>query len=147
VDLDQVQFNTFLARQDAHDFEALLTLWSPDPGLGGAEQNWATASIAKGGQNMLAYSNPAFDALLDSARTSFDPDRAHAYGRRAFQVIIDDAPAIWLYDGVQIGGISRRFDVAPMRADEGWWPHLANWSIPANQRIARDRIGLAPRKP
>jgi hypothetical protein len=33
-----------------------------------------------------------------------------------------------------------------MRVDE-WWANLADWSIPPDKRIDRDRIGLTPAKP
>ena len=68
------------------------------------------------------------------------------YASRAFQKIIDDAPAIWLYDYVVVSGVNRRITTAPMRTDE-WWANLADWSIPPDKRIDRDRIGLAPTKP
>ena len=64
------------------------------------------------------------------------------YTSRAFKTIINDAPAIFLYD-LQVGyGVSRRITVAPMRTDE-WWANLADWSIPLDKRLDRDRIGLA----
>ena len=63
------------------------------------------------------------------------------YASRAFQQIIDDAPAIWLYDVSEIDAVNRRITVGPLRAD-GWWRTLAQWSIPPDKRIARDSIGL-----
>jgi hypothetical protein len=68
-----------------------------------------------------------------------------AYASRAFQKIIDDAPAIWLYDFVVVSGVNRRITTATMRTDE-WWANLADWSIPPDKRIDRDRIGLTPAK-
>jgi hypothetical protein len=62
--------------------------------------------------------------------------------RRAFQIQIDDAPGIWLYEVPTIAAIQRRIHPAPMRAD-GWWAHLADWSIPPNERLPRDRLGIA----
>ncbi len=147
ADLDQVQFNVFLARQDARDFESFITTWNQDPGFGGSAQNWTTKSMAKGGQNAINYSNPVFDALLDSATSSFDPSRAATYAHRAYQTVIDDAPGIWLANAILIAGLHRRIQTAPMRADEAWWPNLADWSIPADRRIDRDRIGLAAKTP
>ena len=65
---------------------------------------------------------------------------------KALRAIIDDVPAIWLYDISFTNAINRRIDVAPFRAD-GWWVNLPDWSIPAYKRIDRDRIGLDGPKP
>jgi ABC-type transport system substrate-binding protein len=81
------------------------------------------------------------DAALDSAVASFDPAKAKAYAKRAFQQIADDAPAIWLYDVVYVSGVNRRLELPPPRVD-GWHVNLADWSIPPGKRIERDRIGV-----
>ncbi|HEY5062507.1 MAG TPA: hypothetical protein VII52_13280, partial [Gemmatimonadaceae bacterium] len=86
------------------------------------------------------------DALLDSAAASFDPAYAKAAASRAFQTIIDDVPAIWLYDVTYFNGINRRIAVPAMTRNT-WWMDIERWSIPADKRIARDRIGLTPAKP
>jgi len=39
--------------------------------------------------------------------------------------------------------VHRRIELRAMRAD-GWWSELADWSIPRDKRIDRDRIGLTP---
>ena len=93
------------------------------------------------GLNYMAYSDPRFDALLDSASTTFDPAAARRDASRAYQVIADDAPGVWLYDVFVYGIINTRFHVPAMRAD-GWWQHLADWTVPVAERIDRDRIGL-----
>ena len=71
---------------------------------------------------------------------------AKAYARRAYQLIADDVPAVWLYGASTLAAVNRRIDTKPFRAD-GWWEHLADWSIPADKRIDRDRIGLPPKTP
>jgi hypothetical protein len=55
--------------------------------------------------------------------------------------VINDAPAIFLYDLFVIQGLNRRIVTAPMRTDE-WWANLADWTIPPDKRIDRDKIGL-----
>jgi len=143
VRLEESDFATYMARQNTHAFDTELTLFATDPSVSGFKQTWSTAGISKDGSNFAAYSNPAVDALLDSATATFDPARTRAYARRAFELIIEDAPAVWLYQPPTVMGIARRIHTQPMRADE-YWAHLADWSIPADQRIPRDRIGLRP---
>ncbi|MDE3052532.1 MAG: peptide ABC transporter substrate-binding protein [Gemmatimonadota bacterium] len=146
VDIDAGPFNAYYAKQTAGDFDLALITYSTDPNAGGAAQSWATASIGPTGGNSLSYSDPRFDALLDSATHQPNVTQAKAYARRAYQVIADDVPAVWLYDFFAVGAISTRFRVTALRPD-GWWEHLADWTVPVADRIPRDRIGLEPAKP
>jgi peptide/nickel transport system substrate-binding protein len=104
---------------------------------------WSSAALGKDGMNYPSYVNPTVDALLDSATISFDPARARAYARRAFEIIIEDAPGIWLYEAPTVAGIHKRIHTTNLRADE-YWAGMADWWIPASERNARDRIGLRP---
>lgn len=146
VELTGVDFPTFMARQAEGNFDAAMIAMNPDPNLGGARQYWTTSAIGGGGQNFVRYSNRQFDALLDSAITATDPARSKALARRAWQILVDDAPAVWLYDLLTLHAVHRRIRPTDMRAD-GWWAGLADWTIPANERIDRDRVGLRPAQP
>src|SRR5581483_4812716 len=99
----------------------------------------STAGIGPTGQNALRYSNHTVDALMDSAAATTDPARVKSLMLRAHQLIIDDVPALWLYDYANILAEPRRFDIPPMRAD-GWWTNIPDWSVPPDKRIDRDKI-------
>jgi peptide/nickel transport system substrate-binding protein len=146
VDVSGLEFPAYLARQNARNFDAALVSISTDPNLGGARQYWGTSGITAGGQNFVSYSNPRFDALLDSAINSFDFARRRDLSHRAFQTLVDDAPAVWLYDVLSMNGMHRRIRPVDLRAD-GWWAGLAEWTIPDAERIDRDRIGLRAAQP
>ena len=141
VDIEQLQSNAAGDRQRAHNFDASLIAQSPDPSPSGYQQQWGSSGVPPNGQNWVSYRNAAYDALLDSALATFDAAKTRSYMRRAFQVQIADAPAVWLYDVPTVGGIHKRIHYAPMRPD-GWWIHLADWTIPPNERLDRDRVGL-----
>jgi peptide/nickel transport system substrate-binding protein len=141
--IDETDAASTNAKLNAHGFDAMLVNFATDPSVGGFKQSWSTAGIAKDGANYAAYSNPGVDALLDSATASFDPARTKSYARRAFETMIEDAPAIWLYEPPTVMGVDKRIRTANMRAD-GYWSGLADWWIPAAQRSARDKIGLRP---
>ena len=143
VRMDETDFAAYAAKQGTHGFDTELAQYVTDPSPSGFKQSWTTAGIAKDGSNFPAYSNPTVDALLDSATASFDPARTRAYARRAFEIIMEDAPAIWLYEPLTVAGLDKRIHPTKMRAD-GWWSGLADWSIPAGERTARDQIGLRP---
>jgi peptide/nickel transport system substrate-binding protein len=146
TDIDVVDPPTFQhERLEGGDFDAIIGTFQPDQDVGGSRQTWGTSAI--GSTNWLRYSNKKVDALLDSAVVSFDPAKSRSYSSRAFQQIVDDAPAVWLYDVTLTTGINRRIQPAtPFRAD-GWWRNLGQWSIPPDKRIDRDRIGVGQSTP
>jgi peptide/nickel transport system substrate-binding protein len=129
--------NALVARIDRRTFDSYLGGWGTSPGLVGLRQTWASTGTA----NTSAYASRAFDALLDSALTTFDATRSRRYWARVFQQAIDDAAAVWLYEQRTPVAIHRRFIVPPLRAD-GWWANLADWRTDPAQRLDRDRIGL-----
>lgn len=143
VILDQTDYATYVSKLSAHTFDAQMGSYATDPGVSGFKQSWSTAGIGKDGGNYGSYSNPFVDAMLDSATTTLDPARTKAYARRAFEMIIEDAPGIWLYEPPTMMGLHKRIHTTTMRAD-GYWSGMADWWIPASQRSARDRIGLRP---
>ena len=142
VDIEQLQANAVMDRQVKRNYDAVLVAQSTDPSPSGYKQQWGSGSIPPAGQNWIAYHDAAYDALLDSASATADPAKVRAQMRRAFQIQIQDAPAIWLYELPTIAAIQRRIHPAVTRAD-GWWAHLADWTIPPNERLPRDHIGVA----
>ena len=146
MDVDAMAYAQFQVRFQARDFDALLQTYSTDPSAGGAVQYWGSEGARPGGTNFFSYMSPHFDALLDTALNAFDPIRAKQYTAKAYQVAADDAPAVWLYDVLTLGAINKRIQTPGLRAD-AWWANLADWSIPATQRIDRDRIGLRSQQP
>ncbi len=145
VELDHMEaraFGELLARKR---FDAAMQAWHTDPTPSSIIQTWGRAAV-KDGVNFGSYENALFDAYVDSAATSMDPQRAQAYYRRAYETMIADAPAVWLYEPINAAGHHSRIKVAPMRAD-AWWTRIHDWYIPRNERIPRDNIGLRPATP
>ena len=142
VEIDGQEFNAFVDRQQRRDFDSYFGAWNVDPTPGSIRQTWGTAGMqGSEGSNYGSYSSPAFDALVDSALATTDPARARSLYQRAYQRIIDDAPAIWVYEPRFFAGAHRRLRPVYMRAD-GWWAGIADWTIPEGERIDRDRVGL-----
>jgi peptide/nickel transport system substrate-binding protein len=139
VRIESVEANVFFERVQAHKFDAMLNAWRTDPSPAGVRQAWGSASADAG--NFGSYASPRFDALVDSAAAEFDPARSKALYRRAYAQIVDDAPAVWLYELRNVAAVHRRFDISGLRAD-AWWAGLAGWSVPDARRIPRDRIPL-----
>lgn len=139
--IDQVDFNTMSERQDAGRFQANFGAWSMDASPGGVRQTFTSAGATRGGYNYGNYRSPVFDALVDSALNAMDPARSRAYFSRAYATIIQDAPAIFMYELQGLAGAHRRLNITGMRPD-AWWADISEWTIAPDQRIDRDRIGL-----
>jgi peptide/nickel transport system substrate-binding protein len=142
VTIDQLEPNAMMQRVMSHEFDALLHAWHADPSPSTIRQAWgAAAASAQGSANWAGYASRTFDALVDSASSAFDPATERTLYARAYDVLTDDAPAVWLYELRNFAGVHRRIRPVGLRAD-AWWAQLADWSIPASERIARDKIGL-----
>ena len=146
VELDQLQMNVFGERLFKHGFDAMLLGNSTDPSPSGFKQQWGSAGVPPAGQNWTSYRSAPYDALIDSAVATSDGPKMRAYMRRAFQLQIDEAPGVWLYDVATFAGLQRRIHPTILRADS-WSVHLADWTVPPNERIARDRIGIGGATP
>ncbi|MGQ0713475.1 MAG: peptide ABC transporter substrate-binding protein [Gemmatimonadaceae bacterium] len=140
VELDHMEMRAFQELLARKRWDAAMQAWRTDPTPSSIIQTWGTASV-RDGINFGSYANPAFDAYIDSATTSMDSRRAQEYYVRAYETIIKDAPAIWLYEPLNAAGHHSRIKVASMRPD-AWWTQIHDWYIPRNERIPRDDIGL-----
>lgn len=141
AEIEQMDFPTHGNRQEERAFDASINTMSSDGVPSTIRQLWSTAAVREG-SNYGSYESPRFDSLIDSATTQMDPAMAGAYYRQAYQLLADDAPAIWLFEPLSFAAMQRRIHPVGMRAN-GWWLNLDKWYIPEAERISRDRIGLA----
>jgi peptide/nickel transport system substrate-binding protein len=141
VKLQQLAAATESEMESRGTFDAALGSWSMPSSPDGMREAWGTQGIGQNGVNYGSYSNPRFDALLDTALRA-DPSQARGKFSLAMAIINDDAPAVWLYEPRKILGVNRRLRTGQMRPD-AWWFDLADWYIPASERLLRDRIPLA----
>ena len=146
VDVEQLDFPVLIERERKRAFDAAIGQWNTDPSPGSVRGSWGTAgSRASSGNNYSSYENPIFDANVDSALSSFNPAARKAYFTKAYETIIQDAPAIWLAEPLPTVGYHSRLQLAPLRSD-AYWAHIPDWWIPADKRIPRDNApaSIAP---
>lgn len=144
VSIEQMDFQSFRARQDSRDFDAALSGWHVAPDPAALMEDWSgVAARKRDGRNYGGYENPAFDAVLDSALSAGDSASSFRLYNRAYQMIIDDAPAVWLYEPKTVIGVDRRFRTTGMRPD-AWWTRVGDWWVPQAVRIPRDRVAPTP---
>ena len=137
MDVEKLDFPAFVERLHRHEFEAAMDNLTSSPSPSGVRQSWSTGAVNNGGLNFGSYTNPVFDAHVDSALGARDARSAKAHYRAAYQTIITDAPAIWLYEPPQISGAQKRLRTGTLRAD-AWWLGVPSWSIAAGGRMPRD---------
>jgi peptide/nickel transport system substrate-binding protein len=128
VRIDALELNTFGGRMEERKFESLLNAWHIDPTPSSLREEWAGSEIKKGGYNATSYRSPAFDAVIDSAVNEMNPSRSIQLYRRAYRILTDDAPAMWIYELRNVHGVSKRIHPVGIRPD-AWWADLADWSV------------------
>ncbi|MDQ3674636.1 MAG: peptide ABC transporter substrate-binding protein [Gemmatimonadota bacterium] len=136
VSVDPIELNTFGARMEERNFDALLNAWHIEPTPSSVREEWASSEIKPGGYNAASYRNAQFDAVVDSATREASPRRSVELYRRAYRILAEDAPALWLYELRNVYGVSKRVQPAGLRSD-AWWRSLDQWSV-ADTTATRD---------
>ena len=135
VDVVPLEPGIFADRLEKGDFDAALNMWRSDPSpVNSLRQVWASPRGKEIGANYSRYTNAAFDAALDSAAHAFDAKVRRAYYQRAYELIVHDAAAVWLYEPRNFAAINARLAPVGMRAD-AWWAELSDWNA-AGTRVA-----------
>ena len=147
VDVEQINFPVLMEKERKRAFDADIGTWNTQPSPGAVRGSWGTGgSRAAGGNNYSSYESPVFDAYVDTALASFDPVKRKAYFTKAYETIIQDAPAIWLAEPIQTVGYHSRLQLATLRPD-AWWIHIPEWWIPSDKRIPRDNAAASATPP
>ena len=128
VDIQKIDINAMTARQKLHAFDAVMGGFNSSPSPSGVTQTWTAAAAATGGLNYGSYENKSFDAQVDSAGASGSVGTAKAHYKAANQIIVDDAPAIWLYEPPTLAGANTRLELGTVRPD-AWWMGIPAWTI------------------
>lgn len=142
ADVEALEFTTFADRFGRRRFDTAIGVWFLDPSPASVRDLWGSvAARAPGGLNYGGYASAAFDTAVDSALAAPTAAAARPHFRRAYQTIIDDAPAVWLFEPRPVLGLHGRLRIVSVRPD-AWWAGLADWWVPPAQWTARDSIGL-----
>jgi peptide/nickel transport system substrate-binding protein len=138
VDIEQLDFPVLMEKDRKRAFDMVLGQWNTNPSPGAVRGSWGTGgSRTTSGNNYGSYESPVFDAQVDSALTAYDLPTRKALFTRAYETIIQDAPAIWLAEPLTTVGYHSRLQLGTLRPD-AWWAHIPDWWIPADKRIPRD---------
>ncbi len=97
---------------ETHNFQAALLLWSGRPDPDGNMYAWFHTG---GGFNWMQYSNPHVDALLEAARTSSDQAQRMIDYQQAQQLLLQDAPFVFINHGVSVQATTNKVKNFPLR--------------------------------
>ncbi|TQN38092.1 peptide/nickel transport system substrate-binding protein [Blastococcus colisei] len=124
VDVQTVDFATWLDRQAQGDFDAFLLGW-----LGNIDpfDYYHAQHITGGSSNYQGYSNPEVDRLLNEAATETDEDARKELYDQAAKLIVDDVSYLYLYNP----------DVV-----QAWVPGLEGYQIRADKAINFEDVTL-----
>lgn len=97
MELKYQDFNIMMKSKEDLSFDALALSWSgggvdPDP-----KQLWHSESSVKGGSNFTGYKNLEVDKLIDSGRMNLDRKKRVMAFEKAYQLISDDNPYLFLF--------------------------------------------------
>lgn len=137
MDVDAVDNSAMGPRFFAGQFDALINAWTTDPSPAAFKGAWYTPPPGGRTANFQTWSSPAFDATVDSAIVEMGPDRRRDAFRRAYRHLVEDVPAVWLYESRPFVAVHQRIRVVGENSDN-WWRFLRLWWIPASERITRD---------
>jgi len=70
------------------------------------------------GKILSNYHNEQFDSLIDEAKVTIDPKTRQALYSKALQIFLDDAPAIPLYQQMDIYGVSKKVKFQALSSEQ-----------------------------
>ncbi|HKV52503.1 MAG TPA: peptide ABC transporter substrate-binding protein [Gemmatimonadaceae bacterium] len=126
------------ARLTEHQFDAALIALDWDPNPLSARQVWGSNNGSDETSNFSRYRSDTFDAAMDAAASATDSMSAGLATSQAWQTLIRDAPAIWLYDLRRVGAVRGCVHPTGVRPD-AWWASLSDWSVSSSCRDGSER--------
>ena len=116
------------------DFQAFVSAWSSAIKVD-LTTIWHSRSI-QDRYNMVHYSNPVVDSLIDRARMELEREKAKELWGEAQQIIVDDAPYSFLFVTDEVIAVDRRFrNVRPTTYT--WDYNIDRWWVPVAERRYR----------
>ncbi len=121
------------------NFDAFIHVQAADASPSTIGQVWGSADLDRS-TNYGWYANPKVDSLIVKVLAETDRARAKGLYREIYDTIVQDAPAVFIWEPRTIALAHKRIKFESLRRD-GWWLGIPSWRIPAAERIERDNIG------
>lgn len=136
LDLVQVDGATMISRALEGDYDATFLAWGldldPDP-----FSYFHSSQFPPNGLNIVYYSNPEADRLMEAAREELDPAARDELYHQLHQVLATDQPYTWTVQPSLKWALNKR--IKGVRESNGlglflWYPGPDEWWIPETMR-------------
>ena len=108
VNIERLEWGSFLKRLDSHDFDAVILGWTM-PFESDLYQVWHSSQMKDEGSNFISYSNPELDKLIEDVRIELDYGRRHVVYKKIHGILYEDQPYTFLYCLPTLVAVSKRF--------------------------------------
>ena len=98
IQIKNVEWNSFVKLLDERKFEAVRLAWVGGHVEWDPKQVWHSSSIAGAGSNVISYSNPEVDKLIDLARKNYNRDERIKILRKVHELIANDYPYVFFFN-------------------------------------------------
>lgn len=137
MQIERAENRTFTQKREAGQFDFVFGGWLTVPSPRSLVGTWMSATKpGQGTRNDGRWVNEDFDAAVNAAVAAMDRDEARRHFSRAYQIIADDVPALFLYEPRITAAVHRRLTIPDWRPD-GWWRTMYEWSVDPARRLPR----------
>jgi peptide/nickel transport system substrate-binding protein len=126
-----VEWTVFIVQTENKEFDACILAWSEDFIVNPTDIFHSRAIDGK--YNMVSYSSPLADSLMDAGRRALDHDQAGVIWRQFQEVMHRDQPYTFLYIPQRINAIHTRIRGVHMDI-RGSLINIKDWWIPTGER-------------
>ncbi len=139
VVVEAVDPSVLLPRLGTGKFDAFIHVWQSDASPSTMGQAWASDDLERS-QNYGWFVHPGVDSTITRAIAAGSLATARPLYRQATQLIVDEAPAVFLWEPRSFALAHKRIKFDRL-ATAGWWTGIRAWTIPAAERLPRDGVG------
>ena len=145
MSIERAENRVFTQKRVEGKFDVVFGGWLTTPSPRGVRGTWGSVSRGEGwgALNDGRYSNAAFDDAVAQGLAVLDPVASRRHFREAYQIILDDAAALFLYEPRTNAAVHTRLQIPAWRSD-GWWRAIEEWSVDPAQRLPRDARPTTP---
>lgn len=138
MQIQPVEFAVLEQRASRGQYEAAFLSRSLEASPSGLAGDWLSSAPG----NYARYASPAFDSLVTAAANAPSRERATPLYQAALERIVEDVPAIFLFAPRNNAVLHRRYTGVTIRPD-AWLATVAEWGVPSDRRLPRDRSAAA----
>lgn len=99
INIQQIEWNSFLKLIDERKFDAVRLAWGPGTGDPDPKQIWHSSSMDGNGSNFIGYSVPEVDRMIDQARKEHDREKRIKLLNKVYETIANDSPYLFIFAG------------------------------------------------